>query len=482
MLRDGSFAPITMQAAAHCKRAYLQETLEKSNAYVTVLTGELSLNSVVNRDGIMSWRGSVWMDDTTGRRRKVMAVLHPALLFRDRRYRTAMKSDFARIARESRGEKMAVVYDDTFQQNVRAETFIETLQGLKQRRIVIDVETNYAKAVECVLKIIGVGWSKDCAMNVDYSACSSEERVAILAAISGYRGEIVTATPFDYAVLVRYGVTFDWTQCHDMTLLHSRFDIELPHTLEFIASMWTDRAYWKWMAETAPFYYNCLDCVGEWEAFTRLLTYCQQHDRRVLECYEKDRLLTKVCVEFQLNGLPFNQQSYDAEKAYYEFAREEMKNEVTASFSSSATPNPDEPLPRCAGHPRYTGRGPVLLRKGETCPCAACQVVRRDYVSRQPFNLRSRLQLASKLKEIGINVGKSMDKGSMAKLAKQYNEPRLMRYLAFKRVDTVVTRYFSDPKITKRTGRIHSNYTMHAAKHRWASSNPNAQQFMRPEE
>ena len=480
--KTGGFAEITLQAAEHCQKAYLQETLKKATPHVTALLGELALNTVAKREGTGSWRGSVWIGP---KQRKFMALSHPASLFSAPRLRTAMRQDFARLARESRRPEMEVVYSDVFYQAVGVDEFIHLLANLGQsvqRRVALDIETSYAKAVEASLRTIGIGWGKDTAANIDFAGLDAAERVRVIEALSAFPGEWITATPFDYAVLRKYGVEFNWEKCHDLTLLHSRFDIELPHTLDFIASMWTERPHWKYLSVSAPYRYNCLDCAGEYEAFVKLWLHCKVKDPLVLKCYEADRKLTKVAVEFMLNGLPYSPTAYEAERAYYGVIRKELEGEVSASFAPRTAESEFRRSLRCERHPRYTGKSPIGKRKNESSPCIDCQAIRQNTLSRKPLNLRSGQQLARRLREEGMQVGDSMDKGSVAKLAKRYNDPRLMRYLEFKQKDTIVTRYFTNPQVTKKTERIHSTYSMHAAKHRWSSNGPNAQQFARPED
>jgi hypothetical protein len=457
----------------------LNETLATAKPTVTALLGELALNVVGGRERIGSWRGSVFVQNG----KKYVATMHPAVIFTEPRMRAGIRQDFVRIAREAVKPEMMVKYEDKFQFCVSASRFVKTLKDLSGRQVALDIETSYGKAIDVRLNTIGIAWSAEEAMNVNFGALSTEEEQMVIAGLSAFTGDWITATPFDYSVLYRYGVRFNWLRCHDLTLLHSRFDIELPHTLEFIASMWTERPFWKYLNHSDPYRYNCLDCVGEYEAFKKLYMHCMMHAKGVLKCYESDRKLEKVAVEFMLNGLPANPIAFSAEKAYYEIARKELENEVVASFTP-ATREEDNggDVSGCTKHPRYSGRGPVNLRKGEVSPCSDCGLMREQYLSKQPLNLRSRTQLARKLRKEGMHVGASLDKGKVAALAKKYADPRLMRLLEFKRRDTICTRYFAKLPVTRATGRIHSTYSMHAAKHRWASNGPNAQQFMRPEE
>lgn len=488
---------VTNVAIRYCTDKYLNPVVTRIRSNVIVPLGEIALAHLAGRSGITHWRGSVFsISHGPLDKRKCLPTIHPAYIFQDKTFRGASKQDFSRIIRESKSPQPVITYADNFRKAVSASEFIATLQGLSKRPLTLDIETknrrgylppeerDERKPIDEIIKVIGVAWSPTDACNylVGNDPVADSE---VLRAIEEFDGEWRTATPFDYTVLTKDGVRFDWAKCHDLTLLHSRFDCELKHTVEFIASTWTNRPFWKWMSGTDLLYYNLIDCVAEWEAFENLVNHCKQRDREVLKVYEADRQLIPVAVHLHLNGMPFSEEAYDAEKDYYEGIRESLENSIANQF---AVPISDQP-PKCETHPRYTGKTDVKLRKGEESPCKVCNGIRQYYRDSRPVNLRSRKRLAGILRAEGKEIPRdrktkkeSLAKGKVADLFKKYQDPKLAALLEFWENDTVMVRYFKEAKVTPETGRIHSIYAMHAAKHRWSCKKPNMQQQKKPEE
>jgi uracil-DNA glycosylase family 4 len=480
--KKGNKLPVdarTDKAADWCIREHMK--VPESNVYA--LLGDVALQYMTGITGIDSWRGSVWVQAQgllAGK--KVMALIHPAAIFRDLSWRAAHKQDFARLAREAHTLSPSVQYNDLFYTGVSADEFINFISSSKGV-LALDVETSYAKPIDATLKVIGVASSREVAANYTYRRDDGDDR-RVCDALSAYNGQYVTATPFDYIVLKKEGVTFQWENCHDLTLLHSRFDIELPHTLEYIASMFTNRPFWKWMAPTDLLRYNCLDCVGEYESFERLAEYCRFKDPQVWNVYERDRLLIPVVVDLHLNGFPTSLELIKEEREWYAKRLKEKREELMEVFKPKVM---DKPAP-CEKHPRYTGKTPVKMRKGEEVLCHVCQGIADWCYGSRPVNLNSRKQLMEILKGEGMEMLKdretkkeSLAKGKVADLFKKYSDPKLLKLLSFWEDATVISRYFKDAWVSKRTGRIHPQYAMHAAKHRWSCSKPNCQQLKKPE-
>jgi len=318
------------QAITHCTATFLTPALQqiKSNVYVPI--GDLALEWLSGHTGIESWRGSVICPSfgpLDGK--KLLPTIHPSYLFKRPTLRTASRHDFARIVRESKDPKPVHIYRDNFRKLVSFQEMIETLYNLsfKKAMIAIDLETDRKKPVEAKLKVVGIAWSPTDAMNV-YWHDSDPDGPQLLKAIGDYQGDMWSATPFDVSVLTNYGCKLNWEKQHDLTLLHSRFDIELPHTVEFICSMWTERPYWKWLSDIDLALYNLHDCVGEWEAASRLSRFCIAKDPLVWKVYMRDRLMNRVLVRLHLNGMPFSPEAYVEEKAYYEANKESLEAAV----------------------------------------------------------------------------------------------------------------------------------------------------------
>ena len=476
---------ITHEAAKHCVSAYLLPNLKQIKPNLVALMGEIALFYGTGYHEVASWRGSVFIADSgVCKDRKVLAMIHPAALYRDLSWRTAYKQDFIRLVREKDSPVPVIRYEDHFRVGVGPGEFCATLKKLGTQLVALDIETSKHKPIEAKLHTIGIAWSKEDAMNY-FFGMDEESDKHVLDAISAFDGEFVTATPFDYSVLRKLGVRFTWDRCHDLTLLHSRFDIELPHDVGFVCSMFTNRPFWKWMNVVDPGRYNALDCVGEWEAFTTLKTYCQQKDPKVWKIYNEDRRLLPVEVDLHLNGFPTEKKLIEEEREWYDHRREKIQEVLMVEFAPKVVPTEPEP---CPVHKRYTGKTPVRQRKGESELCGSCLAIFKFRQESKPVNLRSRQRLMKILKADGMKMLKdketgkdSLAKGKVADLYKKYGDPRLLKLLEFWEMDTVISRYFKEAWITKATGRIHPTYSMHSSMHRWHASDPNMMQQKKPE-
>jgi len=478
---------ITHVAAKKCVENYLLDSLRRISPNVIGILGDLALYYGAGWNEVASWRGSVFIADNgacVGK--KVLPMIHPAALYRDLSWRTAYKQDFIRLVREKEDAKPRISYTDNFRVGIGAGDFCDILDALSAKKslVALDIETTKHKPIEAKLKMIGTAWSKEDAMNY-FTGIDEEYDKYVYEALSRFEGEFITATPFDYSVLQHYGVRFNWGNCHDLTLLHSRFDIELPHDVGFICSMFTNRPYWKWMGSVDPGRYNALDCVGEYEAFVTLKSFCQTKDPKVWKIYNEDRRLLPVEVGLHLNGFPTDKELMDVERKWYDGRREVLQEVLAQEFAPKEEP---VPVPSCPKHKRYSGKSPLKQRKGEDGLCEHCVSLQKFVKESKPINLRSRQRLMQILKADGMKMLKDKDsgkdslaKGKVADLYKKYGDPRLLKLLEFWEVDGVTTRYFKEAWITKETGRIHPTYSMHSAMHRWHCSDPNMQQQRKPE-
>lgn len=481
--KPSSFA----DAAAYCRLTYPYP--DPQSYKVVVPLDDESLKLVTGHEEMEKWRGSpIRQNGGFADGRIILPTYHPSAVFQKPRLRSASKSDFRRLADIARYGIGAFEYRDHFYCNESPENFISRFHEHTQRQdalLTLDIETSKHKAFDAQMGIFGFAWAKDGAANVDWDLLTGEQVEQLQRLVKGAKCSFITATPFDYSVLTKYNFRFRWKDCHDLTLLHSRFDIELPHTVEFIASTWTYRQYWKWMNESDPFLYNCLDNAAEWEAFTKLHRHCQAYDIDVLVCYNNDRRSIRTAVKLHLTGMPLDKDIFAEEKKVYSVLRDKIESELVAEFEKDK-PALGEP-PRCKKHKRYTGKTILKLRKDEKVLCDSCLLLYEFAKASEPLNLRARTQVMAILKSEGkdIPLGKkthaeSLDKAAIEKLAVKYADPRMVRLLEFKSMDTVLTRYFREAR-TSSDGRVHANFNMHGAMHRWHSTEPNQQQVKRPE-
>lgn len=473
-------------AALFCGHAHGRPDLSSSK--VVVPLDDEALLFAAGLNNVEVWRGSPIVADAGFAARKfVIPTIHPSALFSKPRLRSASKGDFGRIYTASRYGHQAFQYDDSFLFALDPARFIDLLRPLTaspESTLVLDVETNKAKPIDARLRIIGIAWAKDRAANVNWEAFSETQREQLREIISQASCRFVTATPFDYAVLTKYGFKFRWENCHDLTLLHSRFDIELPHTVAFIASTWTYRKFWKWLSDSEPYYYNAIDCAAEWEAFTKLEAHCKARDPEVLQCYEDDRAQIRTAVHVHLAGMPLDNEQFKIEKTLYEILRDALEAQLTAAFEK---PKGEAPPP-CLVHKRYSGKTLLKQRRKETGICANCADVRQYYLDSKPLKLRSHKQMMKLLESEGKHIPYSrkhkrvsFDKAAVKSIATLYHDQRLFNLLEFRARDKVARSYFSEAKTSPSTGRVHAVANMHGAMHRWHFTDPNQQQVLKPQ-
>jgi hypothetical protein len=261
--------------------------------------------------------------------------------------------------------------------------------------------------------------------------------------------------------------------------------------------MWTDREYWKHLVKKEPLRYNYLDCVAEWEAFTRLRTWCKSRDPKVWEVYERDRQLIPVAVHLHLNGMPFSEEAHLHEQEYYEKRRESVEGELRTVLEGMRTPIADHPE-LCPIHPKYGGHTPLRCRKGEQSICSKCSEIRAWVEASKPLNIRSRKQMMELFEANAIAIPtdrktkeKKFDKAALAAIMRKVDPATARtvgRLLEWKRDDKVLSSYFRRDDDGKAIlpclggGRIHAIYQLHTAMGRWSCQRPNLQQLKRPEE
>ena len=476
-------------AALFCGSVYPRPQFNgnASSTKVVVPLDDEALLFTAGLNDVEVWRGSpIIADAGLASGKLVLPTIHPSALFAKPRLRSASKSDFGRIYTASRFGAEAFTYKDEFYLGENPDSFILRFANLVRdptQTLALDVETNKAKPIDARLRIIGIAWAKDRAANVNWEAFSEAQREQLREIIFQASCRFVTATPFDYAVLTKYGFKFRWENCHDLTLLHSRFDIELPHTVAFIASTWTYRKFWKWLSDSEPYYYNALDCAAEWEVFIKIEAHCKTRDPEVLTCYEDDRAQPRTAVHVHLAGMPLDKEQFEIEKALYEVLRDDLEKTLTAAFEK---PKGEAPQP-CQTHKRYSGRSLLKLRKKETTICTDCSKVRQYFLACVPLKLRSHKQMMKLLESEGKHIPYSrkhkrvsFDKAAVKAIATSYQDQRLFNLLEFRARDKVARSYFKEAKVSS-TGRVHAVANLHGAMHRWHFTDPNQQQVLKPQ-
>lgn len=249
----------------------LRELIRKHHPNIIIALGNEALYALTGKKGILKWRGSLLECEGC----KVIASVHPALIIRQYEYRPQALFDFQKAKAESISPNFPPSYTDHFTLNPPYDTVIEMLKSLHQKEYVsFDIETQ-DNQITC----IGFGWSVCDALcipiyNGNYSYWTLEQELAIIREMKLVFEDTKIKT-------IAQNAQFDMTYIKDLwgievknlwmdtMIAHHCVYSELPKSLAFQASIYTNRPYYKEMFHgkgDSLWIYNCLDCVSTWEA------------------------------------------------------------------------------------------------------------------------------------------------------------------------------------------------------------------------
>jgi uracil-DNA glycosylase family 4 len=138
----------------------------------------------------------------------------------------------------------------------RTAAEVENFLSAQRARVAIDVETDGKDAWSCNLRRIGIGTDTEVMIYAPLSVkghylLSREQISAQTRAIASYfqqmpRGALHNGIAFDSVVLARHGMPLPDDRCADTMVGHQIGPTsELPHSLDFLGSMYTDAPHWK---------------------------------------------------------------------------------------------------------------------------------------------------------------------------------------------------------------------------------------------
>lgn len=238
---------------------------------VVVCLGNEAMKAVMGFGGVMDWRGSVLTSPGTGV--KCVPTIHPAAVLREWTFRPAVVCDFNRILQESE-------YGDT--RRTSRETKINPSLEETLRAIAVAKESDYCsfdiETESGQITCIGLSNRIDWAICIPFwfgssgSLWSEQDEQLIWVALKElleadtpkkiahngmYELEFLTRT-----VGIRPKVHFD-----TMLAFHTLYS-ELPKTLAYLVSIYTDHPFYKHHRRT-----DKMDTLWEYNATDAMLTY-----------------------------------------------------------------------------------------------------------------------------------------------------------------------------------------------------------------
>ncbi len=243
--KEGGTSPID------CCRPRLQN--EIGHAKFVLLMGGASLSGAgVSGSSVMKVRGTPL---TLPAGVPALATPHAAFVMRDegRTFRPIFHADIAKAVRLYR---TGTTWSDPWYFVPKTAAEVENFLAVERQRVAVDVETDGKDAWSCNLRRIGIGTDKEVMI---YSPLSvqghwllpAHEIQAQTRAIAAYfqrapRMGLHNGIAFDSIVLWRHGMPLVDERCADTMVGHQiGFTSELPHSLDFLGSMYTDAPHWK---------------------------------------------------------------------------------------------------------------------------------------------------------------------------------------------------------------------------------------------
>ena len=256
----------------------IRKLIKEHKPNVVIALGNEALCALTGERGIVKWRGSILECHGV----KVIPTLHPAMVMRQYEYRPQAVFDLAKAKRESGKPEFPAVYKDNFIVNPSFTQVMQTIEFLnKQTYVSFDIETDMVRLVTHKfaethpITCIGFGWSKQDAICIPLyyggvEIWTGDEEFQIIRAMRKLFANpevkfIAQNAQFDMTNL-KFFYEFEVANLYVDTMIaqHCVYP-ELPKSLAFLTSIYTQRPYHKDLGKLPgsqnTWIYNCLDCV-----------------------------------------------------------------------------------------------------------------------------------------------------------------------------------------------------------------------------
>jgi uracil-DNA glycosylase family 4 len=306
----------------------LRAEISQVQPNVIIALGTESLRALTGKQPITKWRGTV-ISTSIG---KVIPTYHPAYILRMYHERVVFEKDLRRAVKESKSrdyhkpEPLCVVKPDFV-------TVMETLGRIQPgSRVSFDIET-HGKHVRC-LGLAWGRWSSICipfthqknvnignVVLIDHSVGSSdplnywteEQEYVILQELDRiFRDrriqKIAQNAPFDTTILLQdFGLVVEGIWMDTLLAQHTCY-AELPKSLDFLTSIYTDLGYYadyNASVDHETWVYNCYDVIATFQAAEALETELKELE--LWDFYTQHALPTMIgLTRVQNRGFPID--------------------------------------------------------------------------------------------------------------------------------------------------------------------------------
>ena len=264
--KDGKHTPELIEAYDR-----LAQEIKDCNPNVVVCLGNEALKAVTWHSGIDNWRGSILTSPRTGH--KVIPTYHPAFVLREWTSRPAMVCDFQKVVREQAFPEVRITPRE-LEINPSFERVMEVIDEAKRaEEVAFDIETE-TNQITC----IGLSFRQNWAICIPFwygssGSIFSESQETLI--WQGLKELLESTSPRKTAHNAMYELEYLWwtlglkAQIDFDTLLgfHTLYS-ELPKSLAYLVSVYTDHPYYKYQRKAAS-----MDELWKYNATDACLTF-----------------------------------------------------------------------------------------------------------------------------------------------------------------------------------------------------------------
>ncbi len=278
------------KAVAHCLSAHVHPVLASRPWKRIDLLGDKALRLLAERDGgIKRWRGSpLSLPCLPDAEAIAVPTLHPAAIARDQTLIPAVISDL----------KKSLIQPP---EHYNTHPSLDEVRSFQAKKICLDIETNPSTGeILCV----GLSAREYEAMCVPFAGAYKTELRRILANAEEVIGQ--NLIQFDLPALAAEGVAPPAeSQLWDTMLMQHLLSPDLPHGLDFLGSIFTNKPAWKHLSDEDMELYCCRDTDVTFQCWQQLRPLLAQE--KLLDLYTNVQVpLAKICRLMYETGVQVN--------------------------------------------------------------------------------------------------------------------------------------------------------------------------------
>jgi len=355
----------------------LVDELSRIQPKVVVALGDLACRTLTGKQPITKWRGSVLPCPLVSGP-LVVPTLHPAYILRDYVMHPAVIADLQKAKRVLNGQYAPEHYDIIINPTiVQIEDYIT--RCIDNRAVAFDIET-MVTGIRC----LGLSCEADSALVIPVCRMAAADqghvwRLVRLLFEDKRVTKIGQNLSFDLSFLVPH-VGFPHPPLFDTMLAHHLLVPELPHDLDFLASIYADMNYYAikpWESgDHDTWIYNGRDCIATFRTYEKLA-----HDLReshLNEFFEGYTMPLFMCLfEMQHRGVRVDADRREQLRQSLEAEMTRLQVAINATSGRELNPNSPKQLKEhfyeeCRHTPRvHRKRGTVTVDKEALAKLAA---------------------------------------------------------------------------------------------------------------